>query len=50
MEAGPSSEESIERALQELDRAYEINKKLTGYISSDSDSETGEWEMEQIPK
>ena len=42
MEAGPSSEESIERALQELDRAYEINKKLTGYISSDSDSETGE--------
>ena len=42
MEAGPSSEESIERALQELDRAYEINKKLTGYISSDSDSEAGE--------
>ena len=42
MEAGPSSEESIKRALEELDRVYEINKKLTGYISSDTDSETGE--------
>ena len=50
MEDGPSSEESMERALQELDRAYKINKKLTGYISSDSDSETGEWEMKQIAK
>ena len=44
MEVGPSSEDSIryKRALEELDRAYEINKKLTGYISSNSDSETGE--------
>ena len=44
MEAGPSSEDSIhyKRALEKMDRIYEINKKLTGYISSDSDSETGE--------
>ena len=40
-EAGPSSEEYIryKRALEEF---YEINKKMTRYISSDSDSETGE--------
>ena len=52
MEAGPSSPDSIryKRALEELDKAYEITKKLTGYISSDSDSETGEWEMKQIAK
>ena len=44
MEVGPSSEVSIryKKALEELDRVYEINKKLTGYISSDSDSEAGE--------
>ena len=50
MEAGPSSPDSIryKRALEELDKAYEITKKLTGYISSDTDSEIGEWKMKQI--
>ena len=40
----PSSEDSIRyrQALDQLDRVYEINKALTGYISSDSEDETGE--------
>ena len=44
MEACPSSQDSIryKRALEELDRAYEITKKLIGDVSSDTNSETGE--------
>ena len=44
MEAGPSSQDSIryQQALAELDRAYEITKKMIGDVSSDSDSEI--WE------
>ena len=43
-EADPSSEGSIryKKALEELDRVHEITKKLTGYVSSDSEDETGE--------
>ena len=50
METGPSSQDSIryKRALEELDKAYEITKKLIRDVSSDSDSEAGEWEMKQI--
>ena len=40
MDVGPLHR--YKRALEELDRVYEITKKLTGYVSSDSDSETGE--------
>ena len=49
---GPSSKDSIgyKQALEELEGVYKINKKLTRYVSSDSDTETREWEMEQIPK
>ena len=44
MEAGPSFEDSIhyKRALEKMDRIYDNNKKLTEYISSDSDSEARE--------
>ena len=38
----PSSEDSIRRALEQLDRVYEMTKALTGYISSDSEDEIGE--------
>ena len=40
--AAPSSEDSIRRALEQLDRVYEMTKALTGYISSDSEDEIGE--------
>ena len=30
------------RALEQLDRVHEITKKLTGYVSSDSEDEAGE--------
>ena len=44
IEAGPSSMDSIRyrRALEQLDRVHEITKKLTGYVSSDSEDEAGE--------
>ena len=43
MKDGPSSEGSIRyrEALEQLDRVHAITKKITGYVSSDSDDETG---------
>ena len=42
--AAPTSDDSIRyrQALEQLDRVHAITKAITGYISSESEDETGE--------